>query len=1430
MTNSKPIILLAFANDRPDQKDYLRNLPVELNALKEILEKAEDSELCHLHILPNVTLDNLVHTLQRKNFRDQIAIFHYSGHSESDELFLAKNTGGLQGAKALGLIPILANQKGLKLVFLNSCYSVNQAQSLITAGIPAVVGTVRAVSDDVATQLAISFYQALGEGSAIDQAWRESTSKIKARLGKEVNQAYYRMRKEQSTRGLKSTERRARFPWELYYREGDQDIRQWNLPDAVENPYFGLPAIPKIYHLPDEPYQFLNRYTKADTRIFFGRGNYIRDIYHRIHSPHTAPVLLLYGQSGVGKSSLLEAGLFPRLEEDYDIIHLRRDAQIGVCAQLEKALQMGSLQTGSQSKIPGKQSALQQVVDQLRSVAKQLKGLALETMNKLIHEQEEKLNSQKDLISQEYAPHLQAWLQLEAASHRQGTILVLDQLEEVFTRPHPEFSAELPQLLEIVKSIFTDPAAKPKGKLLLSYRKEYDPEIDKVFRQLAIPKEKIFIDKLDQKGIKEVILGLCATQEHRNKYRLAVEDGLPTLMAKSLLVDMDSPISPVLQIMLTKLWKKEVRNDHRVFSVRAFQALQQQGILLNDFFYEQMERIRAWEAKVNVPIESSGLALDILHFHTTEYATAGSRSLEELSIHYQHHEQILNTLIAKFKELYLLAGEDGTTTTLMHDTLGPIIRAEVRNSDKPGQRALRILSSKMVDFERATGKSLIDESDLALVESGAKGMRRWTIKEKELVHKSRQHRARLEAERRTTRQIKNVGLGIILLLGGTITWLWQLAAWEAKASDLVSQSFQLEETDASLALAKMDAALAIRPENDIALQGRHDIHLRNEFYALSLTTGRTLPIRSAGILPGDKGFFACQGTSLWFWNHEGQLIDSVLLDMALNQALCFPDERRLLLRGIDEYLRVIKLPEKELQVFGKHEAALSALAISTKGDTVISGDLMGQVILWDQGGKQIRKISAHSGEVIDLTFSSLRQEWASAGRDGWVKWYGEGGVVIQSFHNKGQVTAIQFSPDGQALVFGLRNGEIYWWSRRGEIKRVFSKHSKRVNSIHFRGNKPSFLTTSDDQTALLWDSTGQLLKTYRGHSDFVFKAEFSANGDYFLSASADGTLKWWKTESKIAQTLQFPKGGIHTLAVSKDRQLILVGLRARETADPNAALSTADFFSQFEPANGQSAVVFDQQLREKSTLVGHSGNVTAVAIHPDNAYYLTGGDDTKVILWDSTAKIVRELASHKGTIFSVAFSSDDEYLLTGSADHSAILWSITGDSLARLVHPEVVSAVIFATQTKALFTACYDGKVRKWSLEGQLLMEWSAGSGMIESLCLSPNGQYLATGSSGRTAVARIWNLQGDLLAETSLKTEDISGGRAIYTLAFSPDEKLLAIGADGGLVKCIDLKGRPILSFTAIEGTSVYGLDWLAKPNALLVGSGDGRIRILRD
>lgn len=737
---AKPVILLAFANDRDNTIGYLRNLPDEARQLRDILEAAEQSGLCEVEVRTDCTAGDIFKVFQDPRFRTRIAIFHFAGHANGYQMLLQSAQGQSAAADAGGFAAFLGQQQGLKLVFLNGCSTQLQSEALLNANIPTVIATSCAIDDQVATEFSRRFYQGLAGGASVRIAFNQAAAAVQTVRGGQTRDLYFGV--QDATQVQLATDR---WPWNLYLREGSETADQWSLPEAVDDPLSVLRPLP-LSDLPESPYRHLNWFTRKDAEIFFGRSHQILELYHRLTASSTAPIVLFYGQSGVGKSSVLDAGLIPRLEQDYEVRYLRRGAG-GLLATLRFAF------------FP------------------EVDDVPIETAWRLREEQLKK-----------------------------PLIVFLDQVEELYTRPLTDMPDEVAQTMKVMQAIFGDPQRRPQGKLVLGFRKEWLAELESQLIAFELPRTRVFLEALDRRGVIEVVRGPTRTKRLQEQFGLTIEDGLAEIIADDLLADRGSAIAPTLQILLTKLWGKATEADyeHPHFSQDLYQQLKRDGILLRDFFNQQIIEFR----KEYPEAVDSGLLLDIIALHTTPLGTADQCSVELLLQQYAHLSAKLPDLLQHCQDLYLLTvtanGEKASTKTtrLAHDTLAPLVREQFDTSDKPGQRARRILGNRAIDWDQQRNGTPLDEADLTIVEQGTGGMRALNSNEQRLLEASRDLRNKLQRTRTTLKIAGVLAVLMIAVLAG-IGW------WNFTQASEARDKLKLANTQLSTKRAEAEASLVV---------------------------------------------------------------------------------------------------------------------------------------------------------------------------------------------------------------------------------------------------------------------------------------------------------------------------------------------------------------------------------------------------------------------------------------------------------------------------------------------------------------------------------------------------------------------------------------------------------------------------------------------
>jgi WD40 repeat protein len=116
--------------------------------------------------------------------------------------------------------------------------------------------------------------------------------------------------------------------------------------------------------------------------------------------------------------------------------------------------------------------------------------------------------------------------------------------------------------------------------------------------------------------------------------------------------------------------------------------------------------------------------------------------------------------------------------------------------------------------------------------------------------------------------------------------------------------------------------------------------------------------------------------------------------------------------------------------------------------------------------------------------------------------------------------------------------------------------------------------------------------------------------------------------------------------------------------------------------------------------LNHGDGVLCASFTQDGNRVVTGGEDFKAKVWDTSTSRVLTVVTHEHQINGVAFSSDAAWFATASADKTACVWSSeTGDPLAPpLRHHTKLTDVKFLADNRSIVTSDDEGHAWIWKL------------------------------------------------------------------------------------------------------------------------------------
>ena len=474
------------------------------------------------------------------------------------------------------------------------------------------------------------------------------------------------------------------------------------------------------------------------------------------------------------------------------------------------------------------------------------------------------------------------------------------------------------------------------------------------------------------------------------------------------------------------------------------------------------------------------------------------------------------------------------------------------------------------------------------------------------------------------------------------------------------------------------------------------------------------PVRSLAVARDGTLVAVAGGRAATLWRGpDGTGIARLHTPRPLTIAALGPGGRLLAVAGPDRRALVYSTSDGHLLRRLDQGASVTSLAFLPGGRELVAGGKNGKAVIWQVAtGKRLRELAAGRGTVLDLAVSPHGALVGAASSDGLVRIWDvrTGGLVSILAGHTNPVTGLAFSPDGALAV-----------------------------------------TSSSDKTARIWKvDSGDERAVLAGNPEAVTAASFSPDGKAVLTAGADGTVRLWDPEEQPRLTLltrestpraEYVRDGVVLVAGSRGARLVRVpdGATVRRLAlGPVSATAVGADGSRIALASGQEVVVYDGSEGSVTARLPQPAAVKAVALSPDRKELAVAGADgvARVVTLDGT--LVRELRSRAG-LTDVAYSPDGARLATASQDGTVRVWDVRTGAVEHVLrgHRGEVTSVAFSPDGRLVLTAGRDGDGRLWDAETGKplqLLRWHFGA--VSDASFSPDGRWIVTAGP---ATAQLW-------------------------------------------------------------------------------------------
>jgi WD40 repeat protein len=1101
----------------------------------------------------------------------------------------------------------------------------------------------------------------------------------------------------------------------------------------------------------NEPFRGLAYYAEEDAQWFFGRPTDRRRIIGNVRA---ARLTLLYAESGVGKSSLLRAGVAFRLHEQ-----AKRNAQ-----------------RGSPKFVPVVFSAWRDdpVADLMAAVEREANAFM---------PPDRPLGLPRE--------SLEGAIKAAAKALDATFLIILDQFEEHFgyrrLAAHPE------QLADELAKCISDPQGG--ANFLIAIREDSYARLGELFagQKINVYGNYLHLEYLSRAAGREAIEGPVHryTEIHPDRPMEVEEDLIKAVLdevQRGTLVlgrgssnggsaltgpngAADEVEAPFLQLVMTRLWQAE----------RDLGSSQLRKQTLDDLGgAEKIVRTHLDDALATLQKDELEAAADIFHDLVTPSGAKVAHTVGDLATMTGRPRDTVAKVLGQLDDARIVRGVDPAPGSheqryeIYHDRLALPLLEWSSARIKARLSRLRRRANFFRGLAIVAGALLLVAAVIA-----------WT--QRSAAEKQRSNAVQARNAARSLELAANAQANI-----GTDPQLSTLLALQALAVRQTPQAGaalrnalpELREQTTLVAGSPLTSA-AFSPD------GRTVVTAGSDGTALIWSaTGRRI---AALRVPGGSGLTSAafspdgrevvtasaDGTARIWSVADGTTIrvlkapSSAGCPAGLTSAAFSPDRREVVTAGSDGTARIWSAADgTTIQVLTVPPGAgslcgpvLTSAAFSPDGRDVVTAGSDGAARIWSTtNGAQLRWLLEPGYHALSgAAFSADGRQVVTASLDGTARlWNAATGrqLTVITEPNLSPLNSAQLSPDGREILTAASDHTARVWNvSTGAPVVTFAAHTAAVASAAFSPNARNVVTASVDGTARVYTAVPlEQVAVLGGVSGKPLEwGAFNPSGGTIVAAGADAIGYIWSDHGQPGGYFRVGKEVISGSYSRDGRWLALAGL------DGTAQVWSAD------AAGGRPLVAL--RIPRKVT-------VTGAVFSPDGKELVTSDAGKEVRIWSVSSG--RELkAWQTGTLLlSVALSPDGKEIVTAGENGTAQIYSIDGSAIGVLPNRggAALNDVAYSPDGQEIVTASADGTARVWSANTHKLRALLAGPGgaPLNSADFSPDGREIVT--AGGDGTARIWSVTSQ-----QLLTSFTAGSSGLNSASFSPDgREVLTTGNDG--------------------------------------------------
>lgn len=472
--------------------------------------------------------------------------------------------------------------------------------------------------------------------------------------------------------------------------------------------------------------------------------------------------------------------------------------------------------------------------------------------------------------------------------------------------------------------------------------------------------------------------------------------------------------------------------------------------------------------------------------------------------------------------------------------------------------------------------------------------------------------------------------------------------------------------------------------------------------------------------------------------------------------------------------------------------------------------------LWDLATDTEKSHKLQNDEVNKAAISPDGRWVATAGDDGTgyildAKTFQPVGRPLQPGSGKA-LDFVAFSPDSRTVVTASQDNTARLWDvPSGNPVGQPMRHAGWVEAATFSADGKYVVTASADRTARVWDArTGLPLSEPMRHSGDVYMARFSpTDSSLVVTASFDHTARIWKWNHVAGLPAISGTGSLRAacLDASAERVVTVTGTGAQiwnaRTGQPAGQMAVTGPVT-LAACSRDGSLLFTasgKQGQIRNAMTGAPvGDAIPLAETPIAAtfdlrnHWLAVVAPDQMWLWDAaTGRPQGNPIRLGGDATAAVFSSDGSMVAAWAHGGTVAIWDVaTGAAIGKpMIHQGEVKSANFSPDGRLLVASSTTGHATNlWTVQTGAPAGVLPEDNWVPDAEFSPDGRYVAT-SSGDTA--QVWGVTSQSRVSQLMQAKD-----TVLISTFSPNSEWVLTASQDGTAQVWDAltgveAGRPL-------------------------------------